>query len=113
MDAPGLCNAGEWSASTTLVQRRQLELCIPPLLPRRREGGWLWKTRSVFQGVWEGAGGRGGGGSLPHPGRPPAGVMGVRGKRGLFPQKPAEFPPVSPQEASVLPERRCWAASAR
>ena len=28
----------------------------------------------------------GGGGSLPYPGRPPAGVMGVRGKRGSFPQ---------------------------
>src|SRR4051794_30927995 len=28
----------------------------------------------------------GGGGSLPHPGRPPVGVMGVRGKRGRFPQ---------------------------
>jgi len=28
----------------------------------------------------------GGGGSLPCPGRPPAGVMGVRGKRGRFPQ---------------------------
>jgi hypothetical protein len=39
--------------------------------------GGLWETRSVFQGVWEGAGRRGGGGSLPCPGRPPAGEMGV------------------------------------
>lgn len=31
----------------------------PPPLPRRRGGRGLWKTRSVFQGVWEGAGGRG------------------------------------------------------
>ncbi len=52
--------------------------------------GGLWKTRSVFQGVWEGAGRGLGGGSLPYPGRPPAGEMGARGKRGSFPQ-PREF----------------------
>jgi hypothetical protein len=40
--------------STTSVQRRQLKLCIL-LLPAVGAGG-LWETRSVFQGVWEGAG---------------------------------------------------------
>ena len=66
----------------------QLVACIssPSLLLAAVVAGGLWKTRSVFQGVWEGAGWGDGGGSLPYPGRPPAGVMGVRGKRGRFPQ---------------------------
>ena len=48
----------ESPASTTLVRRRQLELCIPPSLQLAVVAGGLWETRSVFQGVWEGAGGR-------------------------------------------------------
>jgi ATP-dependent DNA helicase RecG len=43
--------------STTSVQRRQLDLCILPS-PAVVVAGGLWETRSVFQGVWEGAGGR-------------------------------------------------------
>ena len=50
--------------------------------------GGLWETRSVFQGLWEGAGRVVGGGSLPQPGRLAAGVMGVRGKRGRGCGKP-------------------------
>lgn len=58
-------------------------MSVSLLPPRRRGAGGLWETRSVFQGVWEGAGRGAGGGSLPYPGRPPAGVMGAGG-RGAF-----------------------------
>ncbi len=40
-------------ASSTFVHRRQLDLCTPVAA----EAAGLWETRSVFQGVWEGAGG--------------------------------------------------------
>src|SRR5215203_3206649 len=57
------------AATTTLVQRvaslgnvtsrwtRSLEVDHSSILAAV-VAGWLWKTRSVFQGVWEGAGGR-------------------------------------------------------
>lgn len=57
-------------------------LLLSPLLAV--VAGGLWETRSVFQGVWEGAGREGGGGSLPYPVRPPAGEMGVPGEEGEF-----------------------------
>jgi hypothetical protein len=44
------------------------------------------KRAAFSKGCGRVPGGRVGGGSLPYPVRPPAGEMGVRGKRGSFPQ---------------------------
>ena len=77
-------------ASTTLVQRRQLELCILPSLRLGVVAGGLWETRSVFQGVWEGAGWRGGGAAFHTP------AAAGRGDGGLG------------EEGAMLWKRRSW-----
>ncbi len=65
---------------TPFVHQRQLEMCKPAAAV----AAGLWETRSVFQGVWEGAVC----GSLPCPGRPAAGgSWGSGGRGGVgFPQ---------------------------
>ena len=69
------------------------DVSILPLssLPLAAAGaGGLWETRSVFQGVWEGAG-RGAGAAAFHtPADRRPGVMGAGGKRGRFPHKIVE-----------------------
>lgn len=57
----------------------------------------------------------GGGGSLPYPVRLPAGEMGVRGKRGRFPQAgPAGLGAAEePAQTKGMAERGRWRTSAR
>jgi len=103
-----------WSASTTLVQRRQLELCNPPLsLPRRRGGRWAVENAQRFP---RGVGGCrvGGWGRQPSIPRQTAG----RGDEGageggtLSTEACGKTITTAAQDASVLPER-LLAASAR
>ena len=54
----------------------------PSFSPARRRGRWAVGNAQRFPRGVGGCRVEGGGGSLPCPGRPPAGVMGVRGKRG-------------------------------
>lgn len=72
-------------ASTTSVRQRQLDLCSL-LLSSRRRGRWAVENAQRFPRGVGGCRVVGGGGSLPYPVRPPAGVVGVRGRRGSFPQ---------------------------
>ncbi len=78
-------NRVESPASTTSVRQRQLDLCSF-LLSSRRRGRWAVGNAKRFPRGVGGCRVVDGGGSLPCPVRPPAGVVGVRGRRGSFPQ---------------------------
>jgi RadC-like JAB domain len=52
----------DWSCPDSVDSLGLSRFCLPEAIAfppfRRRRGRRLWKTRSVFQGLWEGAGGR-------------------------------------------------------